>query len=211
MMNERVVEAEILDGLPADDPEAARSRRDLRRLNAVMGNHRWLRGKLRAGERVVEIGAGEGDLARRFAAGGVGVTGLDLVGEPAGLPEGVAWVSGDCFETLGTVSGDVIVGCLVLHHFEGGALRRLGELIEAGEYGRVLATEPYRAWWAMGEGAVVTPFVNRVTRHDMFVSIRAGFRGGELGFALGMDSSKWDVWESVTIFGAYRFEAVRKG
>ncbi|MEM7146412.1 MAG: hypothetical protein AAF591_14855, partial [Verrucomicrobiota bacterium] len=97
------------------------------------------------------------------------------------------------------------------HHFEGAALGRLGGLIEAGGYRRVLATEPYRARWALAEGAVVTPFVNRVTRHDMFVSIRAGFRRGELGFTLGMDASKWDVWESVTVFGAYRFEAVRKG
>ncbi|MEM7146970.1 MAG: hypothetical protein AAF591_17700, partial [Verrucomicrobiota bacterium] len=86
-MKERVVEAEILDGLPVDDPEAVGSRRDLRRLNAVMGNHRWLCGRVRGGERVVEIGAGEGDLARRLWAGGVAVTGLDLVGAPGDLPE----------------------------------------------------------------------------------------------------------------------------
>jgi hypothetical protein len=37
---ERVVQPELLDELPARDPRAARSRRDLRRLNMLMGHHR---------------------------------------------------------------------------------------------------------------------------------------------------------------------------
>jgi hypothetical protein len=38
----RQVLPEILDHLPADDPEAIGSRRDLRRINFLMGNKRWI-------------------------------------------------------------------------------------------------------------------------------------------------------------------------
>ena len=41
-MKPRVVIPELLDHLPADEPEALRSRRDLRRVNWLMGNERWL-------------------------------------------------------------------------------------------------------------------------------------------------------------------------
>jgi hypothetical protein len=62
---ERVVEPEILDGLPANDPEARRSRRDLRLLNVLMGNERWLARQVAAhpeaaARGVVEAGAGTG-------------------------------------------------------------------------------------------------------------------------------------------------------
>ena len=35
----RIVQPELLDELPPDDPRAMRSRRDLRRINAWMRNH----------------------------------------------------------------------------------------------------------------------------------------------------------------------------
>ena len=35
----RIIEPELLDTLPPDDPRAVRSRRDLRRVNAWMRNH----------------------------------------------------------------------------------------------------------------------------------------------------------------------------
>ena len=35
----RIVQPELLDALPPDDPRAVRSRRDLRRVNAWMRNH----------------------------------------------------------------------------------------------------------------------------------------------------------------------------
>ncbi len=65
----RVVESELLDTLDAGDPEALRSRRDLRMINALMGNQIWFLRQFRklppssfAG--IVEIGAGEGCLSR---------------------------------------------------------------------------------------------------------------------------------------------------
>jgi hypothetical protein len=39
---ERVVKPEILDDLPMDDPSARASRADLRRINFLMGNERWI-------------------------------------------------------------------------------------------------------------------------------------------------------------------------
>src|SRR5438105_2366178 len=70
---DRQVEAEFLDELPATDPSAAQSRRDLQRLNAWMGNTSIMARELRSGtlgkqtRRVVEIGAGDGTFLLRVA------------------------------------------------------------------------------------------------------------------------------------------------
>jgi len=66
----RRVQPELLDSLPPDHPDALHNRRDLRFFNAVMGNFRWfartLREHLRPGDRLLELGAGEGDLGKRL-------------------------------------------------------------------------------------------------------------------------------------------------
>ena len=77
----RIVEPEWLDELPPDDPRAAGSRRDLRRLNAWMRNHAIMADALQAAangrttKRIVELGAGDGDfllrVAQRLSAFGV--------------------------------------------------------------------------------------------------------------------------------------------
>ena len=77
----RIVEPELLDELPPDDPRAAGSRRDLRRLNAWMRNHAIMANALqtavngRAPGQIVELGAGDGDfllrVARRLSSFGV--------------------------------------------------------------------------------------------------------------------------------------------
>jgi hypothetical protein len=46
----RTVRPEILDSLAAEDPAARRSRQDLRLINALMGNFRWVERKLRLKE-----------------------------------------------------------------------------------------------------------------------------------------------------------------
>lgn len=71
----RIVHAEVLDGLTADDPRAQRSRRDLVRVHRAMGTRAILRRALRglqldrAGEplRILELGAGDGSLLLRLA------------------------------------------------------------------------------------------------------------------------------------------------
>src|ERR1039458_2530399 len=63
----RVVKPEWLDELPAHDPRAARSRRDIQRLNLLMGHHRIVAQILsktfsgRAPRNLVEIGGGGGE------------------------------------------------------------------------------------------------------------------------------------------------------
>src|SRR6266516_2012618 len=69
----RVIEREWLDDLPADDPRAIHSRRDLRRVNAWMGHARIMAARLRAAfpgrppQSIVEIGAGDGTFLLRLA------------------------------------------------------------------------------------------------------------------------------------------------
>src|SRR5688572_31345767 len=95
----RVVVPELLDSLPASDPGAIASRRDLRMLNGIMGNFRWLERKLaetvRDDDLIVEIGAGDGGLARRVCARMPHIAAryhaLDLVPVPARWPEAATW------------------------------------------------------------------------------------------------------------------------
>lgn len=205
-----MVEPEILDDLPMDDPEAVASRVDLRRINFLMGNERWIRRQMpllrdRTRKGIVEWGAGTGDLLQALARFGP-VTGVDRVGRPAGLPDGMEWRQADVFDE--PVEGGVLVTNLFLHHFEGEALRRLGERMSA--FSAVVVVEPWRAPLALTLGGIMQPFVSRVTRHDMPVSIRAGFRRGELAEALGLDRNLWDISESVDLRGGLRWRALRR-
>jgi hypothetical protein len=69
----RIVKPELLDTLPPDDPRAAGSRRDLRRLNAWMHNHAIMANALQTAangqtpKQIVELGAGDGDFLLRVA------------------------------------------------------------------------------------------------------------------------------------------------
>ncbi len=85
----RRVLPELLDELPADDPRAVRSRRDLRLVNRIMGAKAALlwaldAARVDAPQRIVELGAGDGSMALRIARArarawpGVSLTLLDL-------------------------------------------------------------------------------------------------------------------------------------
>ena len=209
----RMVQPEILDALPHDDPQAIRSRRDLRLINALMGNFRWLRRRIAAhgGGRIVELGAGDGGLLARLASDGRETTGIDFAPRPESLVEAVQWIQGDIFEQLGeAVQGDavIVVANLFLHHFEPRELGKIGELIRDA---RVLCfAEPYRSPLAMAQGYALWPLVNRVTRQDMMVSIKAGFKKGELPALLKLNSDHWLLNEQCTWRGGYRLLASRR-
>src|SRR5216117_3976525 len=70
---DRRVEAELLDLLPADDPRATRSRKDLQRVNAWMGNAKLMAAALRsafdghAPHGIADLGAGDGSFLLRVA------------------------------------------------------------------------------------------------------------------------------------------------
>lgn len=208
----RVVEPEILDRLPHDDPDARRSRRDLRMINALMGNTSWLRRQVqhRPLKRIVEIGAGDGALCAQLADDRpeLELAAVDLAPRPAGLPERIHWAQGDLFDALPDLSGDALLANLFLHHFESASLRQLGGLIQG--FRLICVSEPLRTRRAHWLGGLLHPLVNRVTRHDMHLSIRAGFRRGEMPELLGLEGGKWEVKEFSTWRGAQRVVAYRR-
>lgn len=210
----RILEAEILDHLDPADPEAVRSRRDLRWIDLFLGNSRWMLdslGKLEGlSQGVVELGAGEGALCGRISGflPRITVTGLDRVAAPGELHSSVRWVRGDFMETLPAVTASVCCGALILHHFDTENLRKLGR--ELGRFSHLLFTEPHRSLLPLTMAGLVSPLVGRVTRHDMPASIRAGFRKGELPSLLGLNPSEWVIREQVTLRGSLLFSASRR-
>lgn len=208
-MKKRVVIPELLDHLPADDPEAIRSRRDLRRINALMGNERWVcrtvsRFPEAARRGIVEIGAGEGmlchKLARQFSQSPVAA--YDLAPMPVDLDPRVKWHQGDLFTMPAPSSGGVLIANLFLHHFEGDSLAALGRWIRNSDV--LVFNEPDRASLPHLLGGLMHPWINRVTRHDMHVSIDAGFTAEEICEQLGLDPARWQTRESSTWRGARR-------
>ena len=213
-MKPRVVRPEILDHLPEHDPEARRSRRDLRRINLLMGNERWIcrtiaRFPAAASRGIVELGAGDGTLlgklARRFPD--AGLTACDLAPRPPDLDARITWKQGDALSEEAALTGGVLVANLFLHHFEGASLQFLGRLCDAFEV--LVFSEPDRAGLPHILGTMMWPFVNRVTRHDMHVSINAGFTPGEMAALLGLAAGKWRIRETSTWRGARRVVAWR--
>lgn len=204
----RVVRPELLDSLDPSDPSARRSRSDLRVINAMMGNFVWAEGVLAPfatpGTRLVEIGAGEGNLLRRLAKSfpHTNLAGLDLVPRPPDLPPVVAWRQGDLFQSL---SGDVAVGVMIVHHFSDERLKDLGGLLQ--NFRVLCLCEPWRHTLARLWGRCLLPLVGSVTRHDMLVSIEAGFARGELPRLLGL--SGWHLQETIDWRGSYRLVAWR--
>lgn len=206
----RVVVPEILDDLPMDDPAAQASRKDLRRINFLMGNERWIIRQLSTrpdihDAKIVEWGAGDGGLTAKLAKLG-NVTALDLVGKPQSISDDVEWIQGDIFKT--ELTGDILVTNLFLHHFEGDALLKLGEKAKGFDY--LIGVEPWRSSLALMQGRMLLPFVSRVTRHDMIVSIKAGFESGELAQGLDLSEDDWDIKEAVCLRGGLRWMAKRR-
>jgi hypothetical protein len=209
---ERHVAPEILDSLPSDDPAAIHSRRDLRLINAIMGNIRWLRKTLRARLRpqdlVVELGAGDGLLGKALNWPG-DYTALDLAPMPADWPQDYDWLQGDFF-TTGKASlqrASVITGGLILHHFQTEQLQELGSRLTSARL--IIFCEPARRKRHLWQGQALRLLgINHVTQHDLPVSVRAGFLGNELAQLLGL-SPEWKTTVELTWLGGYRFVAQR--
>lgn len=202
-MRARRVDPEILDGLDVADPRAVASRRDLVRLNALMG-HAAISAGLLAGVapkgplRILEIGAGDGAfalaVARRLQAEGRHGETVLLDLRDARTPRvaagfaAIRWrvrqVTADAFRWLageGRDAGfDVVSANLFLHHFEDARLRELLALSREAAPA-MIATEPRRDRFSLLSARCVGLIgANDVTRHDAPASVRAGFRDGEL-------------------------------
>lgn len=196
----RTVRPERLDSLPFDAPAARASRRDLRRLNALMGHRRILLSLLRehldeSPQTVVDIGCGDGMATLAVAQAlaphwpDVALTFVDaqpLVSETtrARIAE-LGWlvdvVTADVFDWLHrSACYDLALTNLFLHHFDGPALNRL--LVGIAHRSRtVVAMEPRRSTFAyLAARSVGAIGANDVTRHDAPASVRAGFSDREL-------------------------------
>jgi 2-polyprenyl-3-methyl-5-hydroxy-6-metoxy-1,4-benzoquinol methylase len=210
----RTITPEILDSLPPEDPAAIDSRRDLRWFNAVLGGRRWFRRMLadhaRSGERILEIGAGTGELGGFLAGQGMKIDGLDFGPRPAAWPADRRWHQDDALKFDGWCDYKVVIGNLIFHHFDAPALRALGERMSA--HARVIvASEPVRRrrFQILFAALCACIGANHVSRHDGRVSIGAGFIGNELPLLLGLDPKLWRWRTAATFRGAYRMVAER--
>jgi len=200
---QRTVEPEWLDRLEATDERAKRARRELRLVNALMGNAsfiaRALQGSIADGASLADLGAGDGTLmlavAQKLRPRPTGVS-LALVDRSRAVSEATI----ERFAALGwrarvhaaDASGwlracpdscDAIIANLFLHHFAPPALGDLLALV--GERTRLfVACEPRRALHALAASRAL-PLLGcgPETRHDALTSVKAGFTGRELARA----------------------------
>lgn len=202
-MAERVVNPEILDSLDATDPAAIRSRKDLRRINWFMRGETWIIKQLEGIEnltKVVEIGAGDGHLASLIKKKypNIEVIAIDLLDRPEGVSEDVKWRSEDVMKCDCFDSDTILVANLFIHHLDDEDLYNLGEKIS--DCRAIIMAEPHRYWFSKLLGYFMFPFINHVTKHDMIVSIDAGFRFGELAGLIDVD---WH-WDERAALGGIR-------
>ena len=213
----RRVEPELLDELSADDPRAMRSRKDLQRVNRLMGSASiLLRALDRSGDTkpprlLVELGAGDGSVmlrmarARRKRWAGARLILIDR--QPCVTAETLAEFRAlglqpevlaiDVFEwlaQLGDVHADIVIANLFLHHFSGEALEQLMQGISRRARAFVCC-EPRRSRLALvGSHLLGVIGCNAVTRHDAVLSVHAGFRGSELSALWPQTATVADAW-----------------
>jgi hypothetical protein len=227
----RIVQPELLDTLPPEDPRAVRSRRDLRRVNAWMGNHSIMASALqnnfngRAPGSITELGAGDGNfllsVVTKIAQHGpdLAATLLDLqknipVETLAGFAS-LGWraeaVVADVFD-WSPAEGDneIIIANLFLHHFTDARLAKLLEKIS--RHAKLfIAIEPHRFRHSFA-CAQLLRFIgcNAVTLHDAAISIRAGFIKQEIS-TLWPHQQNWQLTEQRAGFFSHLFVAQRTG
>jgi hypothetical protein len=211
----RIVQPEILDTLPPDNPRAVRSRRDLCRVNDWMRNHAIMAGALqqvlhlRAPGQITELGAGDGifflRVAQKISARWPDVTAtlIDLQRnvtqetfvDIATLGWRAEAVVADVFDWLKTSdTREIVIANLFIHHFEDVRVAELLRLVS--EHAKFfIAIEPRRAAWPLFCSRLLWAIgCNNVTRHDAVVSVHAGFSGLELS-ALWPDKQNWELAE----------------
>jgi hypothetical protein len=213
----RFLTSELIDLLPASDPRAARSRRDILRLNRINRNDAVMARLLhsvagaQSPQMITDLGSGDGlfmlHVARRLARHWreVGVRIVDT--QPAVTAETLA-----AFQQLGwhveVVKADVstasdwsrngerhfYIANLFLHHFNDRQLREMFQRV-AEHASAFVAIDPVRGH--------AQHFFSRclwllgcgpVTRHDGPASFRAGFRNRELS-ALWPTKGDWKLDE----------------
>jgi len=229
----RRVEPEWLDQLPADDRRAARSRRDLKRINGWMRESAIMARLLgeyyghRSPRRIVELGAGDGTfmlkIARRMAplwrdvriifVDRVNIVGRETQEEFHSLSWHTETIASDIFDFLQRkpIEGvDIVAANLFLHHFSPDQLTRI--LTLASSFTQLfVACEPRRDLpTLMASRLLFAIGCNDVSRHDAVVSVRAGFRDDELS-KLWPKQSGWRLREFAAMPFTHCFVAQKSG
>jgi hypothetical protein len=227
----RRMEPEWLDQLPADEPRAMRSRRDLMRVNALMRNAHSMATALRRygtdlkPQTIADLGCGDGrfmlSVARHLAPYWPNVTVIlldrqNIVSSAtrdtfAALRWRAETICEDVFSFFSDVHServDVVTCNLFLHHFTELQLRHL--LAVAAERSSLfVACEPRRAKFVVRISRLLWAVgCNNVSVHDAVVSARAGFTGQELS-ALWPGGDQWQLHERAAAMFTHRFAARR--
>ena len=229
---QRCVRPEWLDDLPPADARAVRSRRDLRKVNAWMGNCGTMARALRSScngptsRRLVELGAGDGRFLLRVAR----LLPTDWQGTRAVLLDRLKVASQETwrsFEALGwhaeilqaealdwlarqsAPACEVMVSNLFLHHFSEAQLA--GLLRATARQARVfIAVEPRRSGLSLLFSRLLWLIgCNQVTRYDAPLSVRAGFTGNELS-RLWPAGEDWTLQERPAGWFSHLFIAQRR-
>lgn len=236
----RQVGPEILDRLPPGGARAIRSRRDLQRVNRVIGScgilSRAARHALASAPqprplRILELGAGDGSLALRLAKRlatfrrEAELTLLDrqsLIAETTGTAFArLGWtlrpLTMDALEWARASTPqqlsrwDLILANLFLHHFEEDGLRELLSAV-AERCDAFVACEPGRSLSALiGSRLLPVLGVSADTYHDAIISVRAGFRGNELSRIWPASRTGWRLEERRAGLFSHLFVAARRG
>jgi 2-polyprenyl-3-methyl-5-hydroxy-6-metoxy-1,4-benzoquinol methylase len=232
MQAARQVQREWLDELPADDPRAIRSRRDLIRVNAwmlqpgIMARALSAHHGTNAPRTMLDLGSGDGTFMLRVATAlarqwrDVSVTMLDQQDVVSAATrrgfDGLGWrcttITGDLFAVLedGRLGEfDIITANLFLHHFTEAPLARLMAGI-APRTSLFVACEPRRAALPLLASRMLWVIgCNDVSRHDAVVSVQAGFNDHELS-AIWPDPDRWQLHEHAARLFTHCFVAHRR-
>jgi hypothetical protein len=229
---QRILQPEMLDGLPADHPAAVASRKDLRIINRLM-NHvsflnrstRWIQDKAKKSPvRIVELGSGDGSLAcRMLLRWGKVATGsrilfmdqspcleknhaepLDRLGWEVDnqVVNVFEWFEKDASEI------DLCFASLFVHHFTFEEISRLFDQLKARTKAFV-CLEPRRDWKGLlAAKALWCIRCDPVTLNDACISVRAGFLNQELSqIWMQNTETSWDMEERSAGLFSHLFSA----
>lgn len=210
----RVLESELLDALPATDERAQHSRRDLRKLNWIMGHCRHMVRMMRNADfnSLIDVGTGDGQFALAVARSLNRACRLVFVdqqrvpGAPAEL------IVSDVMSFLRSLEPrpkTALMANLFLHHLTDDLLSEM--FLEASrKVDAFFACEPRRSRLSL-MAIHLLPLIgcNAVTRHDADVSIRAGFLGHELSALWPQNRSEWNLSEYEGGFASHCFMVSR--